>query len=184
MISRMFTHETIAVVKWTCRRMLGNNQDAEDAASATCEKALRAIRNGNGPDLRRVKPVTFLYAIAIRTCIDRLRQLAREKRLLDEWAAVLRACPSYARPQAENMILVAELLAHPEMTDLLALIGTSASVHGMTQEEISVMLNMPRRTVGYKLDRFNRLTRERGGDGPWDDLTPPESDGGDDGEEE
>lgn len=65
----------------TCYGFLHNRLDAEDAGQEVFLKAWKAL-----PDFRwDSQPSTWLYRIAVRTCLDILKQRRRQRR----WAVVL-----------------------------------------------------------------------------------------------
>lgn len=59
-----------------CYRRLGVREEAEDAASVTFAKAMRSLRSFRGGSFR-----AWLFAIADRTTLDRLRRSRREEPL-------------------------------------------------------------------------------------------------------
>lgn len=59
-----------------CYRRLGTREEAEDATSITFQKALRSLRLFHGGSLR-----AWLFSIADRTTLDRLRRGRREQPL-------------------------------------------------------------------------------------------------------
>jgi RNA polymerase sigma-70 factor (ECF subfamily) len=61
-----------------CYRRLGTREEAEDATSITFQKALRALHRFHGGSFR-----AWLFAIADRTTLDRLRRGRREQPLDD-----------------------------------------------------------------------------------------------------
>jgi RNA polymerase sigma-70 factor (ECF subfamily) len=137
-----------------CRRILGPGPDAEDAAQETFERHLGSDFEG------RSSLATYLYAIATRVCIDRLRKIRRDERLMRDWSDAARMRQAAADPRADNMLLVARLLDNPELGDDMAQSAVCYYVHGMTEQEISDALGINRRTVSYKISRFVALTRE------------------------
>lgn len=142
-----------------CVRMLGNQAEAEDAAQDTFVKFLRGeFRNES-------KVSTYLYAIATRVCLDRLRKVKRDERLHRQWRVALEQGTDRAKPRGDNLILITELLQDHELAGELADIAACYYFHGMTEKEISEMTGIKRRTVSYKLARFTKLARKRVGGG-------------------
>ena len=64
------------------------------------------------------------------------------------------------------MVYVAQLLCADELDEMTAEIVTSYFVHGMTEQEISNLTGMKRRTVGYRLETFRKQVRRRVGEEP------------------
>ena len=153
--------EHVRMVLRLCLRMLGNRADAEDAAHDTFEKFLRSDFQG------RSKVSTYLYSIATRVCLDRLRKIRRDERLYTGWRLSKEAEGGRVQARADNLFLVVQLLEHVEMTEETAEIAVSYYFHGMTEREIARMIGMKRRTVSNRLATFRSLAKERlidGGD--------------------
>ena len=99
----------------------------------------------------RSSPVSWLYQIATRVCLNHLRDTTRRHALLEHWGT-----PPWGRPSlgadAETACFTAEVWrALPE--ELLE-IGAYHYVDGLTQQEIADMLGVSRRTVGNRLEQL------------------------------
>lgn len=66
----------VAMIYRFCFRRLGTREEAEDATSITFQKALRSLRSFHGGSFR-----AWLFTIADRTTLDRLRRGKREQPL-------------------------------------------------------------------------------------------------------
>jgi len=135
--------------------MLGNRSDAEDAAQDTFVKFMRGGFRGES----RVS--TYLYSIATRVCLDRIRKVRRDERLYRQWREAFVHAGLQGKPRGDNLVLISELLSHKEMAGELADIATYYHVHGMTEREIAEVTGINRRTVSYRLAKFGRLARRR-----------------------
>ncbi len=136
-----------------CLRMLRDPAEAEDAAHDTFVKYL----GGNFQGRSRLS--TYLYAIATRVCLDRLRKLRRDKVFMGRWQEMQERAAGGGERQADAMVLVAELMDHEEVDSEDLYLAICYHVHGMTEEEIAAMTGMKRRTVGYRLARVRDQAR-------------------------
>ncbi|MBM4353792.1 MAG: sigma-70 family RNA polymerase sigma factor [Deltaproteobacteria bacterium] len=138
-----------------CRRILANSADAEDAAQDALERFLRSGFEG------RSRPTTYLFTVATRVCIDRLRRLRRQERAYDEWARQQEMVGlAEDRRSTDNMLLIGRLLSGADLSDDDAAIAIHYFVHGMTEQEIAEAMDMKRRTVGWRLARLTGKTRQ------------------------
>lgn len=142
-----------------CLHLLGNEADAAEAVQDVFVAALAGL----GRFRLAASPATWLYAIATRHCLQRLRNTAS---------------------QALKRALVLEAVSHePDLasrTDLdTALRGLSLEefelfVHayrdGLTHDEIAEVTRQSRKTVGKKLKRLSLKLRLE-----LDDLAPATS---------
>lgn len=123
------------------RSLLRNEAAAQDAVH---EVFLRALQNG--ADFRaEASPTTWLYRITTNYCLNVLRNESRRREL---WAQ--HAWPEpVTETHASAKLQVAQVLERirPELQE----IACYAFVDGLSQEEISDVLGVSRRTVGYRL---------------------------------
>lgn len=137
-----------------CYRMLGNAQDAEDAAQ---EAFLRAYRNLNRYDPDR-KLITWLLSIAAHYCIDQQRRVRAPQVSLDE------AAPGELRERGagpEKAYLLQE--AGDEMQQLLARIPSRdrAAIilyywYDLSYQEIAKQLKLTESALKARLHRARR----------------------------
>ncbi|MGC4116953.1 MAG: sigma-70 family RNA polymerase sigma factor [Myxococcales bacterium] len=126
------------------RRCLALLRDEEDAAEAVQEVFERAL-SGLGCFRLRSQPLTWLYAIATRHCLQQLRN--RTTRSLK--FTLLAHEPGTIHPDlAGRADLDRTLAALSEKEQELA---AYAFRDGMTQDEIAEVLRTSRKTVGKKL---------------------------------
>lgn len=128
------------------RRCLALLRNEDDAAEAVQEVFVAAIA-GLGRFRLRASPLTWLYAIATRHCLQQLRnRSARElKHALFVDATV--EYPDLAARADLERVLARLSLEELELT-------VHAFRDGLTQEEIAELMRTSRKTVGKKLSRL------------------------------
>ncbi len=143
-----------------CYRMLGNKEEAEDAAQETF---LRAYRNLNRYDPKR-KFVTWLLSIASHYCIDRLRRRRLKLVSLDD--LLPRRERGASTPGAEANVLQHEHAE--EIRSMLDGIGEKdrAAVilrywYDFSYEEIAESLSLSLSAVKSRLHRTRREMADR-----------------------
>ncbi|MBI5605557.1 MAG: sigma-70 family RNA polymerase sigma factor [Deltaproteobacteria bacterium] len=139
-----------------CRYLLGHPQDAEDAAQNVFLKAYR--------NLKHFKPesslYTWLYRIAVNTCLDHKRKL-RPEPLKDE--SLVEALPS-AEPSPEQHYQSKEI-GRAIQTALDQLPGDSRAVivlreiEGLSYEEMAEVLHTSVGTIKSRLSRTREELR-------------------------
>ncbi len=129
------------VVYRRCRALL---RDPEDAAEAVQDVFERAV-SGLGRFRLRSSPLTWLYAIATRHCLQQLRN--HSARALKD--ALLTADPDSVCPDLAARTDLERALAALEPTDQELVIY--AFRDGMTQDEIAEVVRLSRKTVGRRL---------------------------------
>ena len=130
------------------RRCLGLLRDPEDAAEAVqdvFERALAAL----GRFRLRSAPLTWLYSIATRQCLQKLRN--RSARALKD--ALLAADPTSISPDLAARADLDSALAGLDERDqeLVAY----AYRDGLTQDEIAEVVRLSRKTVGKRLQELS-----------------------------
>ncbi len=131
------------------RRCLALLRDPEDAAEAVQDVFERAI-SGLGRFRLKSAPLTWLYSIATRHCLQQLRN--RSARLLKD--ALLHADLESASP---------DLAARADLEHAFAAlpVGDQELVRyafrdGMTHDEIAQVVRLSRKTVGKRLCELSR----------------------------
>jgi RNA polymerase sigma-70 factor (ECF subfamily) len=136
------------VVFRRCRALLGREEEAMDAMQ---EVFIRALKYGRGFRPGK-KPLPWLFGIATRICFDRYRLQARYGPLDDQRLGAARGLD----PEQKAL-----LLTHLEKFDPLTTeIVLCYHLEEMTMEEISAHVGRSRKTVGKRLDRFRKRSRE------------------------
>lgn len=124
-----------------CRALLGNPEDAAEAVQDVFEAAL----SGLGRFRLRSSPVTWLYAIATRHCL----QLLRNKQSRQLTLALLPAPETIADEVAPMRLDLARMLQGLGEKDLE--LAVYAFRDGMTHEEIAEVSGIPRRTISRRV---------------------------------
>ncbi|MBI5544922.1 MAG: sigma-70 family RNA polymerase sigma factor [Deltaproteobacteria bacterium] len=133
------------------RRCLALLRDPEDAAEAVQEVFERAV-SGLGRFRLRASPLTWLYAIATRHCLQQVRN--RSAHTLKH--ALLAADPAAFEPNLAARTDLDRALAELSEQDLELV--AYAYRDGMTQDEIAEVVRLSRKTVGKRLrDLSERL---------------------------
>jgi RNA polymerase sigma-70 factor (ECF subfamily) len=136
-----------------CLRLLRDPADAEDATQEVFVRAYRHLDAWSYGD----SPLPWLYGIATRFCLNQLRDRSRRSRLAPFAVdAVPEADPCDVT--ANRQMAALALDGCDERTKLVA---TYALMRGMTQDEVAGELNISRRTVVNRLQRFFRAARRR-----------------------
>lgn len=138
-----------------CRHMLGNAHDAEDAAQ---DVFLKAYQN-----LNKFKPdsslYTWLYRIAINTCIDYRRKpffesLFKTSKEGDVFAVdQLSDSPSPERLYESKLISNAIQLALGRLSEKLRTVIVLKEIEGLSYEEMAEVLDVSIGTVKSRISR-------------------------------
>jgi RNA polymerase sigma-70 factor (ECF subfamily) len=148
------------VVYRRCLALLRQPDDASEAVQDVFEAAI----SGLGRFRLKSQPLTWLYAIATRHCLKRLRD--RQSHALKE---VLIVEPSAHRPDLEGRADLERALAGLTLSELE--LFTHAFRDGLTQDEIAAITRQSRKTVGKKLSALSQRLMLRL-EGPLDDEQP------------
>lgn len=129
------------VVYRRCLGLMRNEADAAEAVQDVFEHALRGL----GRFRLASSPLTWLYSIATRHCLQQLRN--RSTRALKD--AVFSGEPDSVLPDLASRADLERSLAALSSDELQLCVY--AFHDGLTQEEISELLRMSRKTVGRRL---------------------------------
>lgn len=146
-------------VYFTCLRIMGNRQDAEDAAQESLLKAFRAFDGFRG----EAKVSTWLYTIATRCCLDILRghrKIISLETLQEEgWEAPSEVPSPYLQMETaeRKRLLEAALTLLPD--DQRAAI-VLCDLQGLSYEEAAQALEAPLGTIKSRINR-GRLSLKR-----------------------
>lgn len=127
-------------------KFLGDKDAAKDV---TQDVFLRAM-NARTELSRLQSPLSWLHRVATNLCLNRLRDSARRKRILNAFPPVPSA-PSNDVPLDTNLTVRALLR---EVPDELRDIAILYFVDRLSQDQISLMLRIPRRIVSSRLEQF------------------------------
>jgi RNA polymerase sigma factor (sigma-70 family) len=123
-----------------CRHMLGNREEAEDALQSAFMAAYRELRSDREAPVE-LRP--WLYTIARHRCQRTLR--ARAPRDFDERRSlVTEGLGDQVQRRAELRAILGDLARLPEDQRAALLL---AQLHGMSHEEIGVVVDVPTRKV-------------------------------------
>ena len=147
----------VRMVYRVCLGILHDEAEAEDAAQDTFVRYLRGEFKGQS------RLSTYLYSIATRVCLDRLRKLRRDRLFQARWQQLQEASEA-PDSKSEKLVLAAQLLADDKMDPDDIHIAVCYHVHGMTEAEIAKATGFKRRTVGYRLARFKERARTYAGE--------------------
>ena len=150
-----------------CFTYLANRQDAEDCVQETLIKAFRSLADYSG----RSSFYTWIYRIAINTCLDLRRKSKRNPSLsLDEAietedSLVYQQVPD-RQPLPDELAETAEMtrLVRQEIANLpdyLKDIIILRDLEGLSYQELSKILHLPEGTVKSRLSRARRQLMER-----------------------
>jgi RNA polymerase sigma-70 factor (ECF subfamily) len=140
------------------RRFLGSRAEAEDAAQEVFLRAYRGLEGFKG----RAKLSTWLHRIAFNHCADRLRsrrRLGRQAEALNEQALL-----ADGRSDPEGLALSAEerrsvRRAVNSLQEIYREVVILQYYQGMSSEEISALMGVPRKTVETRLYRARKALR-------------------------
>lgn len=161
-------------VYFTCLRIMGNPQDAEDCAQEAMLKAYHAYAGFRGDS----KASTWLYTIATRCCMDALRR-RREVVSLDSlredgWEAQSEEpSPYLALEEGERKRLLGEAITH--LPEEHRVVLTLCDLQGLSYEEAAGVIGCPLGTVRSRLNRARAGLRQAlsaGGELFQDNLRP------------
>jgi RNA polymerase sigma-70 factor (ECF subfamily) len=136
---------------------MGDREDAKDVMQEVFLRAFKAYAEFTGT----ASPLSWLYRITTNICLNRLRDTGRRRQILDQ--AFSGDEPASGTSQDAALTVRALLGQVPEDVQEIAVYYF---VDQMSQDEIASLLEIPRRTIGYRLEQFRSLTlaaaQERG----------------------
>ena len=135
-----------------CLRMLGNTEEARDAAQETMIRAWRALPSFRG----EARFGTWVYRIAVRTCLDRMRK--REETVPLETLQESGFEPVDPAPEPEGRVLQAEKSkvlrqALDRLPEEMRTALVLTSMDGQSYEEAAEVLEVPVGTVRSRIAR-------------------------------
>ena len=147
-------------VYFTCLRMMGNREDAEDCAQEALLKAYGAFSTFRG----EARFSTWLYTLVMRTCLDALRRRKDDVSLdalrEEGYEPVGETAEAYLKLEQEERraALIAALNTLP--ADFRAVM-VLLDLQGLTCREVARVLDVPEGTVKSRASRARRaLYRE------------------------
>jgi RNA polymerase sigma factor (sigma-70 family) len=137
------------------RAILGDDSSANDALQ---EVFLSVVRSWSG-FRHEASPVTWLYRATTNHCLNQLRDESRRAEILRDRGGG--QSQSAGSTQEEHATLAAILRRTPPE---LAEVAIYYYVDEMTQDEIGKLMEVPRRTVGHRLEAFQTAARAAAGE--------------------
>ncbi len=144
-----------ALVRRRARAILGEEQAALDAMQEVFVRAMRERDGFRG----EASPVTWLYRITTNLCLNRVRDHARRRELMEAQGPP----PAGAPADSEDKAILASVLAR--VPEELREIAVYYYVDEMNQDEIAELTGLGRRTVGNRLEEFRAKARAAAGGG-------------------
>jgi RNA polymerase sigma-70 factor (ECF subfamily) len=141
----------VAMVRGRALRILGNPALAEDVAQEVFIRYLKRRRAGKVEE----NTAGMLYRIATNLALNTLRDRKRRREILEGARHELQ--PEQAQGP-EDLLTLRQILARVPKEE--ARIASYYYVDGMEQDEIATLLDMERRTVGRRLERFRERARK------------------------
>jgi len=136
-----------------CRRILGDEQAAEDAAQEAFVRVYRHLEKV--PDSEQA--LRWIYRVATNYCLNQIRDERRRQSIIDgRCREVGDAFEVAGLDMREWMVRIPEKLRS---------VAWLYHVDGMHQQEVADTLGISRRTVVNRLADFNRLARALLADG-------------------
>lgn len=136
------------------RRALQLLGDSESAHDTTQEVFMRVIRSG-GRLPPEPTPTAWLYRVTTNLCLNRLRDLRRQKARLAENATAADATVS---AKGEARVIVAEILSR--VPEELQDVAVYFFVDELTYDEIAPLMGLSRRTISNRLASFRELVAQ------------------------
>ena len=130
-----------------CLKFLRYGAEAEDAMQEVFVNVCRSLDRFSYGE----SALPWVYQIATRVCLNRLRSGARSGRARDVLTRTESSPPDLSSALADRQLAAQVLARFDERT---ALIAVYHLVDGMTQEEIADTLGVSRRTVYSRLTKF------------------------------
>jgi RNA polymerase sigma-70 factor, ECF subfamily len=147
-------YQRVAPVIYTrCLRLLGHEQDALDA---THDIFVRLLSGRIGSFRAEAKLTTWVYSVATRHCLDRLRSGRRKRRFLERFGALLSSQPQ-ASPQpgqTEARVLLEKLSGQLRARSLQ--IAVHLYLDDMSQAEVAELMGISDRAVRKAMTQIRK----------------------------
>jgi RNA polymerase sigma-70 factor (ECF subfamily) len=142
-------------VFWVARGMVGNDEDARDAAQEAFIRVYRSLERFD----TRMKFYTWLYQIVVNLCIDHLRKQGKRKGVsLDTVGDVGELEEQRGLEDAELKRRVGQVL--DELPPKYKAVMVLSDLEGIGAKDIAVMTNTTHATVRWRHHRARKLFRE------------------------
>jgi RNA polymerase sigma factor (sigma-70 family) len=147
-------YQRVAPIIYTrCLRLLGNDQDALDA---THDIFVRLLDGGLGSFRAQAKLSTWVYSVATRHCLDRLRSWRRRRSFMERLGAILKLQPpALPQPgQAEARVLLEKLSGQLRPRPLQ--IAVHLYLDEMSQTEVAELMGISERAVRKAMTKIRK----------------------------
>jgi RNA polymerase sigma-70 factor (ECF subfamily) len=135
--------------------LMGDRDNGKDVMQEVFLRALQARAEFD----RAASQLAWLYRITTNNCLNRLRDARRRRDALERTWNV---GEPITRPTTDAALTVLALLERvPEDTQEMAIYYF---IDQMSQEEIALLMSIPRRTISYRLEQFRAEARLAIGD--------------------
>lgn len=138
-----------------CLRYTGRSDDAEDLVQDVFMKVRDNLDRFRGESA----PFTWIYRIAVNESLQFLRKHRREERCDDEWIANALSTESFER-HSNNRLFLKELFRGVDVKVRETIL--MLYYEGMKQEEVAEVLQVSRRMVNKRIDKFREFMRKKG----------------------
>jgi RNA polymerase sigma-70 factor (ECF subfamily) len=136
-----------ATVFRRCRRLLGDDDRARDAVQEVFLKVVTRGETFRGD----ASPLTWIYGIATRHCLQQLRNQHRRREKLERLGQEPPPGPSIA---PIDRLAIGRAMS--ELDPLTVEIAVLRHVDAMTLEEVAEVTGVSRKTVQKRLERFKK----------------------------
>ena len=140
-------------------KMLADEEEAKDIVQDTFIKAWQSISSFDG----RYSFSTWLYTIASRLCIDRIRKLRFSEPMNDD-IAVFEGCASDSNPERQlessEWVSVVKVLAR-KLSNKQRLVFTLSQLEGLDTEEVIRITGMDATQIKSNLSLARKSVREQ-----------------------
>lgn len=137
-------------------RRFYKDEEAEDVLQEVFLRAMEKLHTFRGDS----SPGTWLFQLATRYCLNRLRDAGRRRELFEEQGELWWSRPTSDADQ-DRKALLHELWR--QLDDEVVMIGIYYHLDGMTQDDIATLMGCSRRTVGYRLESLRTAARALAG---------------------
>jgi RNA polymerase sigma-70 factor (ECF subfamily) len=145
-------YQRVAPIIYTrCLRLLGNDQDALDA---THDIFVRLLSGRLDSFRAQAKLSTWVYSVATRHCLDRLRSCRRKRRFLERFGALLSLQPQAPPQQAEARVLLEKLSGRLRARSLQ--IAVHLYLDEMSQTEVAELMGISDRAVRKAMSKIRQ----------------------------
>lgn len=135
----------VGLLRSRAQRILGDASGAQDLVQETFIRYLHYQKRGGTAK----ETTAFLHQICTNLALNQLRNSKRQRQILTNIEQ-----ETVVHNTADERILLRQVLA--EVGEEEAQIAAYYYIDGMEQDEIAALLQMNRRTVGRRLERFRQ----------------------------